>query len=126
MALRSPASSDCAIFFALSLAWPLAGAVAPLLSPTAVAMSASACAQFEAGVMSEDAIGIAQSLATSLITDTAAPLRADARTRIANSGWSLRRFEPITSALCRLDSDAIEVPSQRTPSGCGNCALRRR
>jgi hypothetical protein len=44
---------------------------------------------------------------------TAAPRRTAWRMRCANSGWSLRRFEPTTSTRCRLDSDAIRMPSQR-------------
>ena len=111
---------------AASVALPWAGAETPFSAAMAAATSARACAQLAAGVITDDAIGMAQSFATSWITDTAAPLRTAARMRSANSGWSLRRLEPITSARCRLDSDAIEVPSQRTPSSLRELALRRR
>ena len=79
------------------------------------------------------AMFIAQSSSRSWIRATCAPLRTAARTRSAKSGWSLRRFEPMTSAPCRFDSDAIDVPSHRTagaslfaPSGFANSALRNR
>src|SRR5688572_21862498 len=117
MALRSPLSNDVAIAFAGSVALPGTGAALPFCAATAAATSARARPQLAAGVITEDAIDIAQSLATSWITETAAPLRTAARMRSENRGWSLRRLEPITRARCRFDSDAIEVPSQRTPSG---------
>src|SRR5664279_3102181 len=52
---------------------------------------------------------------------TLAPFLAAWRMRCANSGWSLRRNEPITSTRCKSFSEAIERPSQRigapTPAG---------
>ena len=50
-------------------------------------------------------------------------LRAAWRRRCANSGWSLRRNEPMTSARCSCDSEAIEVPSQR--DALDGCRSRR-
>jgi hypothetical protein len=58
----------------------------PFSEAIAAAIPASACAQFEAGVTSDDAIGIAQSFSASWMTETAAPLRTAARTRSANNG----------------------------------------
>ena len=102
------------------------GAISPFCWPMAVAMSASACTQCPAPVMERAAIGIAQSSSRSWTTETCAPVRTAARTRSANSGWSLRRLEPMTSTRCSVESDAMLVPSQRMPSEGRNSAWRSR
>ena len=64
------------------------------------------------------ATGIAQSSCTACRLITLPPRRAAWRMRGANSGWSLRRNEPITNTRSSDDSAAIGMPSQRArPSG---------
>ena len=56
------------------------------------------------------ATGIAQSLALAPSTLSAHPALTAWRMRWANKGWSLRKFEPTTSAPCKVVREAIDVP----------------
>ena len=107
------------------------GAAAPVDWPTTVAIAASTSIHWPASTMAACAGWMAQASASAIScfevsTLSAAPLRTAWRMRCANSGWSLRRFEPTTKARCSCVSEAIEVPSQRMPSKAVNSALRRR
>ncbi len=127
MALRSPVSNAAAMARASSLvAAPCTGAATPFSAAMAAATSASAVLQLAAGASLVRTFGIAQSFATELIAFTAHPWRAACRIRCANKGWSLRRFEPTTNTDCSVLRDAMDVPSQRTPSALPNSAWRSR
>ena len=108
-----------------------AGSAAPLAAAMADATSANWLNQPAGSPSSVLATGSAQASADDnsvleTMTLTAQPLRAAWRMRWANSGWSLRRFEPTISTRCNSDKEAMEVPSQRTDPAGANSALRRR
>jgi hypothetical protein len=90
-----------------------------LAAATTAATCASASTQPLGGALILCDSGIAQSSCAACRLDTCAPWRTAWRMRAANSGWSLRRNEPITNTRCSLDSDAIEVPSQCALPGAG-------
>ena len=113
-------------------AWLMpAGSAAPLAAAMAAARSANWLNQPAGSLSSVLATGRAQASADAnsaleTMALTAQPLRAAWRMRWANSGWSLRKFEPTTSTRCKSDKEAMEVPSQRTEAADVNSALRKR
>jgi len=61
------------------------------------------------------ACGISASSRVACSSVIFAPPFAAWRRRAANSGWSRRSDEPITSALSSIDRFAIDVPSHGVP-----------
>ncbi|MNV57159.1 hypothetical protein D3C71_1494750 [compost metagenome] len=126
-ALRSPPSSERAMARLASEASAAPWGAATFFSwAMAEAMEPRACTHWLAFCSSWCLMGMAQSPTEESTTLSWAPWRTAWRTRRANSGWSLRRLEPTTSTRCSVDREAMDVPSQRMPSGAANSALRRR
>ncbi len=114
-----------------SVASRACGAAMPFSAAMAEASTANSSSQASKPAVRTCANGMAQasgecSSRPDTTALTCAPLRTDWRMRCANRGWSLRRLEPITSTRCRSDSEAMEVPSQRTPGAAPNSARRSR
>ena len=117
-ALRSAPSSDCGNGPGrIVAAWPAAARRCPCCAATAAATSASDCSQALGAAIRLLPIGIAQSSSQRMQADgSVAPLRAAWRRRCANSGWSLRRNEPIDEGRLqrRQRGDRGAEPARRT------------